>query len=306
MQSVGFYSHFSIAYPTAFTITDTHPDPVTVSDLRLTNPWPELADYAAKKTADLDKMDDHAHGHVPWLLLILHFLDQWKKINGKLPETFKEKIEFRKFIMSHARISSSSGVEENFEQAAAAVVKHVKDPNEKPSKDIMDIWWSKEASEYTAESPDFWLLAHAVNRFWEKEGHTLPLSGTLPDMKAQSDDYIELQNFYKAKAKSDIQLVLVEVRTIEANLPNRTLPPISESEVELFCKNARNLKLLRSKAFDSNKTGGEPNTIEEQIEISAKNAGEYIIRTRVDIGLNYENSQIPQERRRSSVAVLDI
>jgi amyloid beta precursor protein binding protein 1 len=137
--SIGFYSHFSISYPSTFPIVDTHPDPATVSDLRLLKPWKELQEYAAKKTEHLDSMNDHDHGHVPWLLLILHYLEQWKLSHDrKVPSIYKEKTAFRQFLLDHVRVSNSAGVEENFEQAAGAVLKSLNDPS--PNSAVRKIW----------------------------------------------------------------------------------------------------------------------------------------------------------------------
>lgn len=42
------------------------------------------------------------------------------------------------------------------------------------------------------DTPTFWILARAMADFVQKEGK-LPLSGTLPDMKADSMSYVTLQ-----------------------------------------------------------------------------------------------------------------
>ena len=87
-----------------------------------------------------------------------------------------------------------------------------------------------------AES-SFWLIAAAVKRFYEDHG-TLPVSGGLPDMKAQSDVYIRLQNLYKSKARQDASEVLATVRGMECGAD------IDSAEVELFCTNARFIRLI--------------------------------------------------------------
>jgi amyloid beta precursor protein binding protein 1 len=66
-------------------------------------------------------------------------------------------------------------------------------------------------------------------------------------MKAQSADYIQLQNVYKTKARDDVQAVLQNVRSMENQL-GRALP-VDESEVEAFCKNAAHIKLVRGRPF---------------------------------------------------------
>jgi hypothetical protein len=90
----------------------------------------------------------------------------------------------------------------------------------------------------------FWIIAEAVKRFHQKHGG-LPVAGGLPDMKAQSAVYIQLQNIYKDKAREDAAEVLATVRRTPGG------ENVDPSEVEQFCTNARFIKLIR----DAN--GGE-------------------------------------------------
>ncbi|EER43707.1 amyloid beta protein binding protein [Histoplasma capsulatum H143] len=116
-HSVGFYSAFSLQLPSVYPIVETHPDPNSVEDLRLINPFPELV-AATAKIADLDSLDDHEHGHVPYLLLLLHFLEKWKATHdGNPPLSFKEKSAFREMIRNGARTNNATGGEENFDEA---------------------------------------------------------------------------------------------------------------------------------------------------------------------------------------------
>lgn len=75
----------------------------------------------------------------------------------------------------------------------------------------------------------------------------LPLPGSVPDMKAVSADYIQLQNVYKSKAREDLGEVLSTVRSIEQSLGREQL--IEEKEVEAFCKGAGHIKLVRGRPF---------------------------------------------------------
>ena len=90
------------------------------------------------------------------------------------------------------------------------------------------------------------MIASAISQFYKNYG-ALPLPGSVPDMKAQSADYIALQNIYKSKARSDVQEVLSVIRSLEKQL-GRTIP-IEESEVEAFCKNAGHIKLVRGQSL---------------------------------------------------------
>lgn len=124
IHSIGFYSHFTVQLPSAFPIVDTHPDPASTQDLRLLSPWSELLTFAEDKTKNLQEMDDEQHGHVPYVLLLLHYLQQWKAENGgQVPDNYKEKAAFRDMVRNGARTKNAEGGEENFDEAVAAVLK---------------------------------------------------------------------------------------------------------------------------------------------------------------------------------------
>ena len=129
VQSAGFYSRFSVQLPKEFPIVDTHPDPESSQDLRLLNPWPELMDFMKVKTAKLDEIADHEHGHIPYVLLLLYFIERWRDFHeGKSPSNYKEKGEFRKMVQAAARTNNPEGGEENFDEAANAVLKSLSPP----------------------------------------------------------------------------------------------------------------------------------------------------------------------------------
>ena len=244
VHCVGFYSQLSLQLPHTFPIVDTHPDPEKTTDLRLLWPFRELRELAASKTKNLDSMNDHDHGHVPYVLLLLHYLSIWKsQHNGKPPQNYKEKTEFRDLVQSGTRRNNPEGGEENFDEAVAAVLKSL-NPS-KPRSAIDDVFNSSDRSLWS-ESPDhFWVIARAIQTFVKEHG-SLPLPGSLPDMKAQSKDYIELQNVFKDKARKDVAEVLSHVRNLERKIfsSRDTLPEIEEKEVEAFCKNAAFIKLV--------------------------------------------------------------
>ncbi|GAD94780.1 ubiquitin-like activating enzyme [Paecilomyces variotii No. 5] len=242
-RSVGFYSIFSLQLPAEFPIVETHPDPESTQDLRLVNPWPELA-AAGAQVGDLEKLDDHQHGHVPYILLLLHYLAKWKEShNGKAPANYKEKTQFREMVRAGARTSNPEGGEENFDEAVGAVLKSI-NPYELRSS-IREIFEMDQCANLTKDSDNFWIIASAISAFYKKHGF-LPLPGSLPDMKAQSADYISLQNIYKTKARKDVEEVLATVRAIEAKLGERTTP-ITDKEVEIFCKNAAHIKVIHGR-----------------------------------------------------------
>ncbi|GAB1319022.1 NEDD8-activating enzyme E1 regulatory subunit [Madurella fahalii] len=237
IHSAGFYSYFQINLPGAFPIVDTHPDETATTDLRLLTPWPELVAFAKDLTKDIDNLDNFEHGHLPYVVILLHYLEQWKVTHGgKYPTTYKDKTDFRRIVQNAARTNTPEGGEENFDEAAAAVLKTLSPPS-LPSG-------LKEVFEYEHTEPaelrsGFWVIADAVRKFYEKH-QCLPLPGKVPDMKAQSKVYVQLQSIYKAKARKDAAEVLELVRAMPGG------QHVDPAEVDLFCKNAAFVKLINA------------------------------------------------------------
>jgi amyloid beta precursor protein binding protein 1 len=84
---------------------------------------------------------------------------------------------------------------------------------------------------------NFWIIADAVKQFYAKSGE-LPLPGSVPDMKAKSSTYVQLQNLYKVKARKDAGEILEIVRAHPRG------NEIDSAEVDTFCKNAAFIKLI--------------------------------------------------------------
>lgn len=239
VQSAGFYASFSIQLPSEFPIVDTHPDPESTQDLRLLAPWPELS-AAADSLGDLSVLSNHDHGHVPYILLLLYHLREWKQTHdNQYPSTFKEKTDFRDLVRSSARTNNPEGGEENYGEACAAVLKSIAPPPVGSGfKEIMSM---PSCLDLTAESENFWIIANAIRKFYDTHGE-LPLPGTLPDMKATSAEYIKLQTLYKSKARADVAEVTQLVRQSENSLSRQARIP--DSEIEAFCKNASHVRVL--------------------------------------------------------------
>lgn len=127
IHSSGFYSYFRTILPATIPIVNTHPEAEANIDLRLLNPWKELSEFSKSLTKDIDQLNDHQHGHIPYVALLLHFLAEWKKSHGSWPNSYLEKMEFRKVIAARAR-KNTGGHEENFEEAVASVMRNIKIP----------------------------------------------------------------------------------------------------------------------------------------------------------------------------------
>lgn len=64
-------------------------------------------------------------------------------------------------------------------------------------------------------------------------------------MKAQSADYVQLQNIYKAKARKDLAEVMATVRLLEKEFSRKSI--IDNQEIEAFCKGAAFVKLIKGR-----------------------------------------------------------
>lgn len=233
IHSAGFYSYFRIHLPGSFPIVDTHPDSTATTDLRLLSPWPELSTFATELTKDIETLNAHEHGHIPYVVLLLYYLKKWESEHGQPPTSYKDKKAFREFVSGSARTDNAEGGEENYDEAAAAVLKTVTVPELSGAvKEVFD-----HTPNNVESKSSFWVITDAIKQFYAKHKE-LPLPGSVPDMKAQSNIYVQLQNLYKAKARQDVAEVLKTVR----NNPHGK--DIDEVEVETFCKNAAFIKLI--------------------------------------------------------------
>ena len=143
---------------------------------------------------------------------------------------------------SGIRRNTAEGSEENFEEGAASVLKSLNSPS--LSSSLRSVFDQTECDSLTRTSSSFWIIASAIRSFHTKHG-VLPLPGAVPDMKAQSADYIALQNIYRSKARADVSEVTATVRGLEKSLDRTSL--VAESEIEAFCKGAAHVKFLRGK-----------------------------------------------------------
>lgn len=199
VYSIGFVTSLRLALQT-HTIVETHPD--SLVDLRLLNPWPALTALSEDLATNLDVheimggMSDHVHGHVPYVVLILHYLSLWKsEHDGKPPSSYDEKTAFKDLIRENMRTHVSGGSEENYDEAIAASLKNLR--KAEISSEAKPVYNDPRCIDPGASEEEFWIIAHAVKQFVEtpEQGDgLLPLSGAVPDMKADSSTYVKLQH----------------------------------------------------------------------------------------------------------------
>jgi len=181
-------------------------------------------------------LDDFQHRHVPYFVLLIKFLQQWKEQNGgKAPQTFAEKQQFGEFIKSKSRNWIE---EENFQEAVKFAHKAYSDPSRVP--DNLDrIFESKFVKEVNNSSEDFWILSEALRRFIEKN-HILPVRSAMPDVTADTDNYLKLKRIFEKKAEHDREEFHTFIKELLAG-SNRS---ISEEDVKTFVENIFNLNFI--------------------------------------------------------------
>ncbi|KAJ1973551.1 hypothetical protein H4R35_004058, partial [Dimargaris xerosporica] len=234
-NTAGFMGYIRIQVP-EHTMFETHSS--QSHDLRLDCPFPALEAFA--KTFDVDCSDNMAHGNIPFIVLLLHFLQRWReKHAAQAALTYRDKKEISSMIEHAARHPNEENFEEAVQNALQALHKteipnQVKQVFEHPSCKNL----------HTNSNPEpFWILARALANFVHEDPNgLLPLVGSIPDMKTDTQSFVRLQALYFEKADEDICKVRHHVSLLleELNLPLTTVP---DDDIRLACKNAANLRV---------------------------------------------------------------
>ncbi|XP_024026682.1 NEDD8-activating enzyme E1 regulatory subunit AXR1 [Morus notabilis] len=218
------------------TTVESKPDHF-LDDLRLNNPWPELRRFA--ETIDLDVSDPVAHKHIPYVVILVKMAQEWAKSHGgTLPSTREEKKEFKDLLKARTVAAD----EDNYKEAIEASYKVFAPPG--ISSDLQQII-NDSSAEVDTNSSDFWIMVAALKEFIKNEGGgAAPLEGSIPDMTSSTEQYVNLQNIYLAKAEADFLAIEQRVRNI-LKKNGRDPNSISKATIKSFCKNARKLKVCR-------------------------------------------------------------
>ena len=238
IQSCGFYGYLRLQVA-EHTIHETHPE--SIMDLRLDQPWGALTKLA--DSINLESLDSHDHSHIPYVLILLIFANSWKAAHGgKLPSSMDEKAAFKNELQA-AKIYSD---EENFDEAVSAAWRLYRKTEISPA--VKAVLNDSSSLNLTSQSSSFWIMARSLADFVAdpRAGNGfLPVSGSLPDMKADSSSYIYLQNAYKRKATEDADNIYHRVLQYveKLNSPRQ----ISREMVDSFCKHSAYLQVVRSR-----------------------------------------------------------
>ncbi|KAL3860740.1 hypothetical protein ACJMK2_010815 [Sinanodonta woodiana] len=228
------------------TVFESHPDN-THEDLRLDRPFPALVQYC--DSLHLETMTSKDHSHTPWLVILYKYLQEWKKQhNCKAPNDYKERNKLKEMLKKgiHRNEEGVLEDEENFEEAIRSTNMALV-PSKVPSE-VEKIFNDPSCTNLHSESSAFWIMARALKDFVDNEGEgALPVRGTIPDMTADSERYIQLQQVYRKKAAEDASKVSQRVQQLLHSIGKVGL--ISEHEIKTFCRNAAFVRVVRCRSL---------------------------------------------------------
>ncbi|CAH2351556.1 NEDD8-activating enzyme E1 regulatory subunit [[Candida] railenensis] len=252
VDNIGFYGYLHVIAK-EINVIETHPE--FLIDLRLDDPWPELTSHV--NSINLDNLDDTDHAHVPYVVILIKALQTWKSEHQNLPpQTYAQKKQFKaEYVQALSRDMMN---EVNFEEASSnawrasqtsSIPEHI--------EEILTTVSSMPPATYLSST--FWLFIKALQGFLANNHGKLPLSGVLPDMTADTPNYISIQNIYRDKARRDQQLFANEINSILATSQSETdllvsVPSLVPSEsIQSFCKNCRFLYTTKGSKQNFNK-----------------------------------------------------
>ncbi|KAI0759401.1 hypothetical protein BD413DRAFT_274780 [Trametes elegans] len=242
VRSAGFLSEFHIQYH-EHCVSQSHSE--NAPSLRITRPFPALLEWA--RNLDLQNMDPTAHSHLPFVVILVRVVDEWRKSHdGKLPKTAAEKKEFKQNI----RALKIKLDEENFDEAEAQAWRVWSEPLI-PS-DVQALFSlpplpSTSGSSAPQRHTTFHALLDTLSEYVKDPSGpgTLPISATLPDMKSDTESYVRLQNLYREAAEAEKDKFKALFKQKHPQLAETADP----EEVDTFVKNSHHLRVLRGKQF---------------------------------------------------------
>lgn len=210
--------------------------------------FPELEAFCMKFNYEDASMDSMVHAHVPYPAILVKEMKKWVAEHKSVPTSYEDKVAFKAQVKSMRRPPAQAGAaeEENFEEAVKAAVRAYDLPTlDHFTKAVLA---DAQATNITKDSNSFWILCAAMNRFIAKEGHgfMVPASNNIPDMTSETQSYLDLKAIFRVRAKADFDAFFAHAQAIlqEVGLPAST---ISESDADMFCRNVRGLRVLRTR-----------------------------------------------------------
>lgn len=240
----------------------------TVPDLRLVRPFPALAALHQSMVGDYATLENHQHSHIPYPLVLLKISDEWKQQehrtmddgNGNndgttrgMPGTYEEK---QAFALAVRMASRNYDTELNFQEA----VRNAYTAYTERSIDRLHLTaLSRDVAVATASAnvagknscscshaavrcQHLHRLLQALEEFLQRHDGQPPVHGSIPDMTASTDWYVQLQTVYRDQAALDVQ----EMKQLLLLQTNNEDIIIDGDTIATFCQNVHSIDLLQT------------------------------------------------------------
>ncbi|KAL3904058.1 MAG: hypothetical protein SGILL_010213, partial [Bacillariaceae sp.] len=204
-------------------------------DLRLVTSFPAF--QALVDSIDLASLDSQQHGHVPYPILLYKAAQAFKNANGGvLPKTFAEKQDFKTNYLR--KMSRDMDKEVNFEEAINnSYLAYTEKELMLPEEDV-------DASSKLGR------LCQALDTFLKQHSNGRPpLNGSIPDMTASTELYVQLQRIYKDQADQDLAAM---TRIVQEQQQSST--PISQDDIANFCSNVYTVGHMSTRSLEQEYT----------------------------------------------------
>lgn len=230
-RSLGFVGSIRLQFK-EHCVIEPHPDNKQL-DLRIENPFTALKEHL--ESSEINSKS-------PWVHVIYKHLAEWRNDHeGNPPKNYKEKNQFKEMIRKAMKAE-----EENHEEAIKSV-NTVFESGGKISSNLSAIFNNDACQKLSTKDKNlqFWVIVKSMQDFIRTENNDLlPFPGVVPDMTADTDSYIKLQNIYRQKAMQDAENVYQRCLNTLLNIGMKN-EIISENTVRLYCREASGLRFIR-------------------------------------------------------------
>lgn len=256
VQSYGLIGTVRLQLPGTVPLLDPKPTNAP-PDLRLKTAFPGLLQMS--DSIHLADLDSHQHSHVPYPILLYKAKQQYEASHGgRLPQTMAEKEDFKTTIKTMARDIDK---EVNFEEAVAnAYLAYTERDLILPDgivvtgdvlMDDYDTVEQKASSDpmmMMMTTTTLGILYGALRRFMEQHQGRPPLNGSIPDMTASTDMYVQLQRVYKEQADQDVEEMTRLVHQL-LDGEGKEVVTVTADQIASFCANVYNVGSMTTRSL---------------------------------------------------------
>lgn len=174
-------------------------------NFQLKQPFKQLQEFA--DSFDLQKLsqleDKIELAHVPYFVIIIKALEQWRKTHENDPTSDSE-IDEVKLIIDKLAEALDPDDRGNFSVAKKFLEYNLQSPS-KVTWFVEDVLNHPMAEKADGKAEIFWILCRAINIFRKKHNGIPPQSSRLPDLNAMTTHYQKLMQAYKLKHEEDVK-----------------------------------------------------------------------------------------------------